>query len=139
MELQDPSRVARFNRGDRVMLDLSAVADPPDENAPPGVREAHTRMMGVHGTLGTVVRGDDTRNALERLIHRITGRPAATVRVDWDGSSDEPSGRRRRRDRPYLTQVVYRSQLRHAEEPGPTDEPRHSEELRPSDEAEQPD
>ena len=111
----------RFNRGDRVMLDLSALAEPPDEQAPPKVHEAHARMMKVHGALGTVVHGDDNRNAIERLIHRLTGRPAATVGVEWDGSPQEPNARRRRRNQPYLTPVVYRSQLSHTgqQDPGP--------------------
>ena len=121
MESPDRSGEPVFNRGDRVELDLSALAEPPDETSPAKVREAHTRMMQVHGTLGTVIRGDDTRTAVERLIHRLTGRPAATVRVRWDGQADDarPS-RRRRRDRPYLTPVVYRSQLRHVDPPTPT-------------------
>jgi hypothetical protein len=76
-------------------------------------------MMQVHGSHGTVVRGDDTRTAVERVIHRMTGRPAATVRVQWDAQADVTSKpRRRRRDRPYLTPVVYRSQLRHTDESG---------------------
>ncbi|WP_353353778.1 hypothetical protein [Intrasporangium sp. DVR] len=116
MEAHDPPADPVFNRGDRVMLDLSALAEPPDESAAPRVHEAHARMMRVHGTLGTVVRGDDTRTLTERLIHRLTGRPAATVRVSWDAPSDETAApRRRRRDRPYLTPVVYRAQLRHVE------------------------
>ena len=120
MESQEPSDAVpdfvRFNRGDRVMLDLSAVAEPPDEGAPPKVHESHARMMRVHGALGTVAHGDDNRNPLERLIHRLTGRPAATVGVDWDGSQPEPNAKRRRRKQPYLTPVVYRSQLRHTGE-----------------------
>lgn len=123
MESKEPSGVApafvRFNRGDRVMLDLSALAEPPDEQAPPKVHEAHARMMKVHGALGTVVHGDDSRNALERLIHRLTGRPAATVGVDWDGSQPEPNAKRRRRKQPYLTPVVYRSQLSHTGQQDP--------------------
>lgn len=120
MESPDRSAEPVFNRGDRVELDLSALAEPPDEAAPAKVREAHTRMMQVHGTLGTVIRGDDTRTAVERLLHRLTSRPAATVRVRWDGQAvDARPSRRRRRDRPYLTPVVYRSQLRHADRPAP--------------------
>lgn len=117
MESHEPSGGApafvRFNRGDRVMLDLSALAEPPDELAPPKVHEAHERMMQVHGALGTVIHGDDNRNALERLIHRLTGRQAATIGVDWDGTQLETSAKRRRRNQPYLTPVVYRAQLRH--------------------------
>ena len=120
MDSQEPSGIApdfvRFNRGDRVMLDLSALAEPPDEEAPPKVHESHERLMKVHGALGTVIHGDDNRNALERLIHRLTGRPAATIGVDWDGSQLEPKAKRRRRNQPYLTPVVYRAQLRHTGE-----------------------
>ncbi|MDV3219823.1 hypothetical protein [Intrasporangium sp.] len=123
MELEDFPDVPRFNRGDRVMLDLSPLLEPLGEDAAQRDRDAQTRMAAVHGSLGTVVRGDDTRNAIERLIHRVTGRPAATVRVDWDGTDDEPVGRRRRRQRPYLTQVVFRSQLRHADVTRPASNP----------------
>ena len=122
MESQEPSGVppdfVRFNRGDRVMLDLSALAEPPDEQALPKVHEAHARMMKVHGALGTVIHGDDNRNAIERLIHRLTGRPPATVGVEWDGSQPAPNTRRRRRNQPYLTPVVYRSQLSHTGQQG---------------------
>jgi hypothetical protein len=117
MESQEPPGAppdfVRFNRGDRVMLDLSAVAEPPDDEAPPRIHEAHERMMKVHGALGTVVHGDDNRNVIERFVHRLTGRPAATIGVNWDGTQLETSARRRRKNRPYLTPVVYREQLRH--------------------------
>lgn len=116
MESQDPSPQPRFNRGDRVMLDLSVMADPPGQDEPQRIRESHARLMAVHGSLGTVVRGDDNRNAWERFIHRRTGRPGATIRVAWDDQSgEEQHGRRRRRNRPYLTPVVYRTQLRHVD------------------------
>ncbi|HET6667373.1 MAG TPA: hypothetical protein VFG98_08855 [Intrasporangium sp.] len=131
MESQEPLGVApafvRFNRGDRVMLDLSALAEPPDEQAPPKVHEAHDRMMKVHGALGTVVHGDDNRNLVERLVHRLTGRPAATVRVDWDGNIPEPGVKPPRRWQPYLTPVVYRSQLRHSGEQSPHHAPEQPE------------
>ena len=108
------------------MLDLSALAEPPDEQAPPKVHEAHARMMQVQGALGTVIHGDDNRNAIERLVHRLTGRPAATIGVAWDGGQPEPTAKRRRRNQPYLTPVVYRSQLRHTarQDPG-TQPPQH--------------
>ncbi len=118
MESQEPAEVVLFNRGDRVMLDLSAVAEPPGEDEPEAIRKSHARLMAVHGSLGTVVRGDDNRNAFERFIHRRTGRPAATIRVAWDAQAGQaPRRRPRRKDRQYLSSVVYRSQLRHTDAP----------------------
>lgn len=113
--------IIRFNRGDRVMLDMSALGDAPGEDEPERIRESYARLMEVHGSLGTVVRGDDTRTFWERFVHRRTGRPGATIAVDWDDTHDlnPHRARRRRRNRPYLAQVVYRTQLKHTDQPRP--------------------
>lgn len=113
--------IVRFNRGDRVMLDLSDLGDPPGEDQPQSIRDSYTRLMEVHGSLGTVVHGDDTRTFWERFIHRRTGQLSATVRVDWDDTHDvnPHRARRRRRKNPYLAQSVYRTQLRHTNQPRP--------------------
>jgi len=113
--------IVRFNRGDRVILDLSALGDPPGEDQPESIRKSYARLMEVHGSLGTVVRGDDTRSVWERFVHRRTGQPGATIAVNWDETHDlnPRQARRRRKKRPYLAQVVYRTQLKHTDQPRP--------------------
>ncbi len=103
MRTPEPSyKAVRFNRGDRVRLDLSQFVEPPATGETAEVREAHAQMMRHHGRLGTVVKGDDSQNPLQRLYHRLTGRPPVVVRVAWDDNVGED----------YLTPVTFRDQLR---------------------------
>jgi len=102
MSTREPSYSAvRFNRGDRVRLDLSQFAEPPATGETADVREAHAQMMRHDDRLGTVVKGDDGQSPLQRLYHRLTGRPPAVVRVEWDDNVGDD----------YLTPVTFRDQL----------------------------
>lgn len=103
MRPSSPSSDAiEFNRGDRVRLDLSPFAELPAAEEPISVHEAHATMMRQNGRLGTVVKGDDGQNPLQRFYHRLSGRPPVVVRVAWDDNVGDD----------YLTPVTLRHQLR---------------------------